>query len=262
VGTMMENVALEDKNKRVFFTWISGVIFTPRKIFQKISSTSTSIWLTPIIILTCLALFNALVAGRLKTQAVQTGEINYPPDFQYYTPEQQAQYLQAVQSTQGPVFMYVLPAIISIFGVWIGWLIMGGLLHLVTTLFGGRGSTMGSMNIIAWASVPLALRGIIQIIYMLSTKQLINFPGLSGFSPIGEENWILFVNQLLKITDIYIFWQMLLIFLGVRFSTSLSVSKSVISVALTMLIIIFLQAGLSYFSYILGNLSITRPFFF
>ena len=47
------------------------------------------------------------------------GEITYPPDYQYYTPEQQAQYMQAIQSTQGPVFVYVLPSIASywVFGL-------------------------------------------------------------------------------------------------------------------------------------------------
>jgi hypothetical protein len=262
VGAMIEDISLEDKNKRALFNWVSGVIFTPRKIFQKISSTSFSTWLTPVLILTCIALVNALVAGRLKTQAAQIGEINYPSDFQYYTPEQQAQYLQAVQSTQGPVFMYVLPTIMSVLGVWLGWLIMGGLLHLVTTLFGGRGTTMGSMNIIAWASIPFAVRGIIQIIYMLTSKQLISYPGLSGFSPVGEENWILFVSQIFKLIDIYIIWQTLLIILGVRYTTGLSASKSFVSVAITVLIIVLIQAGLSYFGYVLGNLSITRPFFF
>jgi hypothetical protein len=259
---MVEDISLEDKNKRILFNWVSGVILTPRKIFQKISSTSYSTWLTPIIILTCIALVNTLAAGKLKTQAAQIGGINYPPDFQYYTPEQQAQYLQAVQSTQGPVFMYVLPTIMSVLGVWLGWLVMGGLLHLVTTLFGGRGNTIGSMNIIAWASIPLAVRGIIQLIYMLMSKQLIIYPGLSGFSPTGEDNFILFVNQILKLIDIYIIWQILLIILGVRLSTGLSTSKSLFSVALTAIIIILIQAGLSYFGYVLGNLSITRPFFF
>jgi hypothetical protein len=262
VDAMMEDIALEDKNKRNYLTWLSGIIFTPRKIFHRISSATNSIWLIPMIVLTCIGLANTLCIGRLKVQAIQMGETTYPPDFQYYTPEQQAQYLQAVQSTQGPIFMYVLPAIISISGVWIGWLIMGGLLHLVTTLFGGRGSTMGSMNLIAWASIPLAIRGFIQIIYMLIFRQLIYYPGLSGFSPNIESNWIIFVSQILKLIDIYIIWQILLIILGVRLSTGLAVSKSVLSVVITMIIIILLQAGIAYFSNILGNLSITRPFFF
>jgi hypothetical protein len=158
--------------------------------------------------------------------------------------------------------VYVLPSLASLLGVWIGWLILGGILHLVTTLFGGRGSTAMSMNIVAWASLPLALRALIQIIYMLVTKNIISNPGLSGFSPTGGTGLMLFVSQVLRLIDLYIVWQILLLILGVRSSTALSVSKSAIGVILTLCVILALQAGMAYLGSLLGNLSITRPFFF
>jgi hypothetical protein len=209
-----------------------------------------------------MAVINVIIEGRLMTQAASMGEIKYPPDFQYYTPEQQAQYLQAIQSTQGPVFTYVLPSIASLLRVWFGWLFLGGILHLVTTLFGGRGSTAISLNVVAWASLPLALRELIQIIYMLSSQKQITSPGLSGFSPVGETGWPLFLGQLLKLIDIYMIWQIALLILGTRQSTGLNRSKSFFSVILSFLVIFILQVGFAYLGSILGNLTITRPFFF
>jgi len=258
----MAEIAYVEKNRRFYFSWVPEVLFHPRKAFQRISSSSHPIWLTPLLILSSLVLINVLVAGRLKNQAALMGEIAYPPDFQFYTPEQQAQYTQAIQSTQGPVFVYVLPAITSLLGVWIGWLILGGILHLVTTLFGGRGSTAISMNIVGWGSLPLALRALIQVVYILITNKLISSPGLSGFSPTGDAGWLVFVGQLLRLIDIYIIWQILLLILGVRFSTGLNTTKSSFGVILAVLIILLLQAGLSYLGSVLGNLTITRPFFF
>jgi hypothetical protein len=207
-------------------------------------------------------LANVLEVGRLKSQAAMAGEITYPPDYQYYTPEQQAQYTQAIQSTQGPVFMYVLPAITALLGVWIGWLILGGILHLITTLLGGRGTTAISMNIVAWGSLPFALRALVQLIYMLATHNLINYPGISGFSPLGDSGWLLFLGQFLRLIDIYVIWQMVLLILGVRISTALNLGKSVLGVIIAILIILLLQSGLSYAISMLSNLSITRPFFF
>jgi hypothetical protein len=200
------------------------------------------------------------MVGRIKNQAASLGEITYPPD--YYTAEQQAQYMQAIQSTQGPVFVYVLPAISALLGVWIGWLILGGVLHLVTTLFGGRGNTALSMNIVAWSSLPLALREFIQIIYILITKKIISNPGLSGFSSIGDSGLPLFIGQILKLIDIYLVWQIVLLILGIRVSTGLNPTKSIFSVIISVLIILLLQTGLSYLGSILGNLTIARPFFF
>jgi hypothetical protein len=258
----MAEIAFAIKHKRFYFEWVPDVILRPRRAFQRIASSTNAIWITPLLVLSCLVLINILVAGRLKNQAASMGDISYPPDYQYYTPEQQAQYTQAIQSTQGPVFVYVLPAITSLLGVWIGWLILGGILHLVTTLFGGRGSTAISMNIVAWGSLPFAIRAIIQILYMLIFKNLISNPGLSGFSPMGDSGWILFLSQILKLIDIYIIWQIILLIIGVRLSTALSLAKSSTGVTLTVAIILFIQAGLFYLFSLLGNLTITRPFFF
>jgi hypothetical protein len=258
----MSDIAYAGRNKRIFFDWVPGIYFTPRRVFQKLSTFHISIWLTPLIILSCLVVANVLMAGYLKTQAAMSGEISYPPDFQYYTPEQQAQYMQAIQSTQGPVFMYVLPAISSLLGVWVGWLILGGILHLITTLFGGRGSMALSMNIVAWGSMPFALRSLVQIIFMLATHKLITNPGLSGFSPTGDSAGLLFLSQVLRLLDIYIIWQVMLLALGIQISTALNTTKSAIAVLLAVVIILMLKSGLAYAAGLLSNLSITRPFFF
>jgi hypothetical protein len=119
-----------------------------------------------------------------------------------------------------------------------------------------------SMNIVAWASLPLALRALIQVIYILVTKNAISGPGLSGFSPTGDSGLLLFIGQILRLIDIYIIWQILLLILGVRTTTALSLTKSTIGVLLTIFVILVLQAGLAYLGILLGNLSITRPFFF
>ncbi len=258
----MAEIAYVEKNKRLLFNWVPGVFFAPRRIFQKIASIHTALWLTPLLTISILVLVNVLLTGYLKNQAATSGEISYPPDFQYYTPEQQAQYMQAIQSTQGPVFVYVLPAITSLLGVWVGWLVLAGILHLVTTLFGGRGSMAVSMNIVAWGSLPLALRALVQIIYMLAENKLIGSPGLSGFSPVGDSPGILFLGQILRLIDIYIIWQAILIILGVRLSTALNPAKAAFSAVLAVLILLLVRSGLAYASGLLGNLSITRPFFF
>src|SRR4030065_798447 len=258
----MTDISDVQQSRRLNISLVPSLFFHPRRSFQHISTFTKAVWLTPLLILSCVALLNIIVAGRIKSQAALMGEITYPPDFQYYTPEQQAQYMQSIQSTQGPVFVYVLPGIGSLLGVWFGWLILGGLLHLVTTLFGGRGSTAISMNIVAWASLPLAVRGLVQIIYMIIAQKLITNQGLSGFSPSGETGFPLFFGQILRLIDIYLIWQILLVVLGVRLSTMLNPSKATFSVIITFLIILLLQTGLSYLSNILGNLTIARPFFF
>jgi hypothetical protein len=218
----MTDMINEQQNKRFYFSWVAEILFHPHRGFQVISSRSNPVWLTPLIILSLVTLVNVLVVGNIKNQAAVSGEITYPPDFQYYTPEQQAQYIQAAESTQSPVFVYVLPSITLLLGIWFSWLILGGLLHLVTTLFGGRGNTGSTLNIVAWASLPLSIREIIQFIYILITNKLIISPGLSGFGPVGDDNLSIFIVQFLTLIDIYLLWQIVLLIIGSKKSAGLN----------------------------------------
>jgi Yip1 domain len=258
----MRDVSLIQQNKRLNFSWIPELLFHPRRCFQNLASITNPYWLTPLLILSIAVSVNIFIVGHIKSQAALMGEMTYPPDFQYYTPEQQVQYTQAIQSTQGPVFLYVLPIFAALFRVWIGWLILGGLLHLTSTLFGGRGSTTLSLNIVAWASLPLAIREFVQIIYLLVTKRIINYPGLSGFSQVVDSGLPLYLNQVLALIDIYLLWQIMLLIIGIRISMGLTPIKSIFSVILSVLIILLIQSGISYLGSVLGNLNITRPFFF
>lgn len=258
----MTDISYTQQTKRLNFAWVPEILFHPRRGFQQIASLTVSVWLTPLLILSFVTVINVLVTGRIKSQAATMGEITYPPDFEYYSAEQQAQYMQAVQSTQGPVFIYVLPSITTLVSIWFGWLILGGILHLVTTLFGGRGSTALSLNIVAWSSLPLFLREIIQLIYVLIFHKLIINPGLSGFTPSSASDLSIFLSHILSVIDIYWIWQLVLLVIGTRISSGLNPSKSILSVFITVLIIILLQSGVAYIIQALGNLNITRPFFF
>src|SRR3990172_3894657 len=137
-----------DRPRRFHFDWLFPSLFRPRRTFAQIAGQSRAVWLTPLLVLTLTGLLQVAVAGPIKVAIAQSGQVDLPPDFQYYTPEQQAQFYQAQQATQGPVFIYAFPAILSVLGVWAGWLAVGGVLHLVLTLLGSRDSTAGALNLV------------------------------------------------------------------------------------------------------------------
>lgn len=247
--------------RRLMFDWVSDVFFHPRQAFARIATQTSGVWLTPILILTLTALLSVAVAGPIKKDAAQSGQGALPPEFQYYTPEQQAQFQQAQASTSGPVFVYVFPAIAALGKVWIGWLLVGGLVHLVLTLIGGRGDTRAAMNIVAWAGLPLALRDLVRVAAMLSTHRLISSPGLSGFAPAGAGNLSLFLVSFLTLVDLYVLWHIVLLVLGVRAGSSLPRAKAVGGVLFAMLLVLSLQALVGFGVAKLGGLTIIRPFF-
>lgn len=242
--------------RRVDFYRLVGVLIRPRQTFAEIGSESHASWFTPMLALTIMAALAVLVAGYLRTRAAMMGEIPLPPDWQYWTPDMQNQYMQAQQATQGPAFMYVIPLVGSLTALWLGWLILGGLLHLGSTLFGGRGSMQSALNIVAWGSLPYALRDVLRIIFMLSVGHVIASPGLSGFT-----NGAGMVQQLLTRTDIFLLWNIFLLVIGFAVADGLPRGKAFASVAAVMLLVLLAQSGIGALLSGFGGNAGQRPFF-
>jgi hypothetical protein len=251
-----------ERPRRFYFDWLFPLLLRPRATFAKILSVGRATWLTPLLVLTLTSLLAVAVAGPIKIAAAQNGQTTLPDAFQYWTPEQQAQYLQAQQLTStGPVFIYVFPAIAAMLRLWVGWLVMSGLLHLILTMLGGRDSTGGALNIVAWASLPFALRDLVRAAFMFSQKQLLATPGLTGFAPAGEGWLYVALNDILSRIDLYTLWYVILLFLGVRASVGLSAGKSLAGLLLALLVMLLLGVLPTVLVSLVSGLSIMQPFF-
>lgn len=235
---------------------VFAVFFKPRAVFGEMASESRATWSTPMLVLTLTAVLAVIVSGYLRTRAAMMGEITLPPDWQWWTPEMQNNYMQAQQATQGPVFMYIMPLVGSLAGLWLGWLVFAGLLHLGSTLLGGRGSMQGALNVVAWASLPFAVRDILRIIFMAIAGHTIASPGLSGFA-----NGSSFLTQLLARTDIFLIWNIILLVIGFAVVDGLTKGKSFANVVIVILLVLLAQAGLAVLGSGLGGSAIQRPFF-
>lgn len=250
------------RHKRQYFKWIPEILIKPKTTFIKIISRSGNVWLPPILILSITVVISAVISGWLKQQATLSGVMTLPPDFQYYTAEQQAQYMQAIQSTQGPVFIYILPGMAALFGLWITWIIIGSLIHLVQTLMGGRTEISTTLIVVAWSSIPFLIKAIVRITYMLITRKIIQYPGLSGFIPITEEPINLFFIKFVANIDIFLIWCLFLLIIGIQYTTNLSRVKTTLGTTFTVLVILSFNALLAYLLSTLSGLTIIRPFYF
>lgn len=260
---MTDTAALPlERPRRFYFDWLLPMLLRPRATFAKIVALGRATWFTPLLVLTLTSLLVVAVAGPIKLAAAQSGEVTLPPGFEFWTPEQQAQFYTAQQSTSGPVFIYVFPAILAVLRLWVGWLVLGGLLHLVLTMLGGRDSTGGALNIVAWAALPFALRDLVRAGFMFLEKQLVGNPGLVGFAPAGD-GWVYAVlADLLGRVDIYTLWYVILLYLGVRASVGLSAGKSLAGLLIALLIVLVLGVLPTVLISTLSGLDIVQPFFF
>lgn len=253
---MTDTTLTQQSARRLDFPRLSAVLFRPRQVFQEMASEARATWLTPMLVLTITAILVVMVTGNLRTRAASMGELELPQDWEFWTPDMQENYMRAQQATQSPVFLYVIPALSSLAGLWVRWLLLAALLHFGSTLLGGRGSMQSALNIVAWASLPFALRDILRIVFMLSAGHTIVSPGLSGFVATPG-----FAAQLLARLDIFFIWYIVLLVIGFGIADSLPRSKAVAGVLVVMLLVLFAQAGLGALSAGFGGNAAQRPFF-
>jgi hypothetical protein len=242
--------------RRIDLPRMFAVFFNPRATFAQMASEARATWLTPMLVLSITAILAVAAAGYLKTQAAMMGEISLPPDWQWWTPEMQNNFMQAQQATQGPVFMYVMPLIGSLTGLWLGWLVLSALLHLGSTLLGGRGSMQNALNLVAWGSLPFALRDILRAAYMFLAQHTIVSPSLSGFASSSG-----FLYQILARTDLFLLWNIILLVIGFAVVDGLPKGKSFATVFIVIVLVLLAQAGLAGLVSSLGGSAIQRPFF-
>jgi len=235
---------------------LQAMLVRPRQVFQEMAAEARATWLTPMLVLMITAILVVIVTGNLRTRAASMGELELPQDWQYWTPEMQENYMRAQQATQSPVFLYVIPALSSAAGLWVRWLLLAALLHFGSTLLGGRGSMQSALNIVAWGSLPFALRDILRAVFMLSVGHTIASPDLSGFAAAPG-----FVFQLLARLDIFFIWHIVLLVIGFGIIDSLPRSKAVTGVLVVMLLVLLAQAGLGSLSAGFGGTAAQRPFF-
>lgn len=249
------------KSRRLHFEWVLPLFYRPGRTLKTIVAHDTAIWHTPLLILSLLAIFVVLVSAPMRTaQLQQVGEL--PPDFQYWSPEQQEEYLASQAGKAGPMFVYLFPILGSLIGIWLSWFLFGSILHLALTLSGSRSSNTQALNLVGWASLPFALRSIVQIVAILATKRLIEAPGLSGFISSDAEGFTAFWRILLTFIDIYLIWQVILLMIGSLPLTGLSRGKAWTAVLLTVLLMLALQAVPGTIGKLLSGLELTRGFFF
>lgn len=246
--------------------WNSGLIlptlFQPRQTLAGISAADRSLVSTPLFVLAILGIISALVAGSIKEAIAASGQITLPPGFEWYTPEQQAQFQQAMTATSGPVFLYVLPAVMAVLGVIAGWLVVGWLLHLLLTLMGGRASSRQTLNVVAWASLPFAVRHLVRLGAMLANDELISHPGLSGFLAGEQGNGAIFAGALLALIDVYVIWHIVLLVIGVRSGDTLPAPKAWTAVLFTVVLVLIARALPAVIAAQFGDVTVVRPFFY
>lgn len=249
--------------RRLHFNWVLPVLLRPRKALSEILEVERPVWGTPLLILSVLAIVLVLVGGPIRVeQAAMAAPTEMPPGFEWWTPDQQQQYFDAQGKSSGPLFAYVFPALGELFGLWIGWVLLGSLLNLGLTLAGSRGSNTAALNLVAWASIPIALRYIVQVVYILAAHRLVSDPGLSGLLTPAGPGFGVFLKVALMGIDLYVLWRLGLMMYGAAKMSNLPRLRAWSVALVAFLLVLVLQSLPGFLGAQISGLNMVRPFFF
>ena len=220
-----------------FLGMVLGVIAKPRQTFATLRGNGRRTWIIMAILGMILVTLPFIAQSPIVTQQAREltqEQLANQPGFA----EGGVDVEQAANIAASPIITTVLPSVGAIFVQVIGWLIWSGALYLLASMVGGRSSFVQVLQVVIWAWLPYALRSILQTIYIIATQTLIANPGLSGFAgaptpdpsnpfaaPPSTGTAVLY--EFLGQIDIYLFWRLALLVIGITVVTQLSRRKSI-----------------------------------
>jgi hypothetical protein len=261
-GAMAES-ALEPQSSRrpIQREWVFSVFFHPKRTFRNIVATEKPVWFLPLLLISITGILFVIANGWIKQSFVAGSPAELPQYFQYYSPEQQAQFMQALQATTGTTFVYVLPSLLSLAKVWVGWLIVGNAVYLVLTALGSGLKSTRVLNIAAWAALPFGLRDLVRTLALVILRTPIHSPGISGFAPTQVGSVTIFVTAMLSLIDVYLIWHMVLLNVGALSDSKVSAVRTIFAITITLCLIVALQALISFgIASLASNLSVMQVF--
>ena len=251
----------KQRQRQVFhFAWVPGVLLRPAKTIRAILADEKPNWLLPMLLLSLMLILNVVLSGPAQRNAIQSG-LNMPPEFQYWTPEEQSNYLAAQASKSSPTFIYVYPILVGIGGWWVVWFLMANILHLMITLAGSRSPNVKSSNLVGWAMLPFALGLLIKAITVASAGRLLTPAPLAALLPADVSGFQLYLRSVLDKIDAYWIWHAVLLFVGAKPLSKLAGGKAVGAVLAAILIMLLLQGIPGLIGGLLGNMSTGGMFF-
>lgn len=145
-------------------------------------------------------------------------------------------------SSSSTLLSKVLSALGALISFVLTWLLIGSLANLISISFGGQGNTKLATVFAAWTCVPIGIRSIMQMMYVVATGNSINAVGLSGFVSTTSTSMAILLEKILAQIDIYSIWQAVLLVIGIGVMTKLDKKKSILIAVISIVIVVLIKS--------------------
>ncbi len=267
--------------KRFYFGLLFPFLFRPRATAPKIAQKRAT-WLTPLLIISLLMVVRVLVATPVSATAIPIEET--PPAIQGPKGmEGETQLVSARvgggggggggggdgetpipggeipmdQASSSPLDLAI-PAIGAVASLWVGWFLLSVLLYVGMVISGSNNTFTETLNLTGWSGLPLGIRQIPLIVAGLAFPTVAANPaGLASLATNLSGPTGMFLTALLKMVDVYLIWQMILIMLSLKQISPLPTGR-ILTITLGALVIFLVLASMPGF---LGSIfaQLTQP---
>lgn len=227
--------------KRGFFSLFWGVIRHPLSTLLYLRDHSGRIWLLVALVAVVTTILPTILAAPITSRAAQEAfqaqldRMEQEGTSQNFTPEIQS---RVSQFATNPLFTVVFPSVTKLIGLGLSWLVWAGALHLLSVMIGGNSQFTRMWAAVVWAWIPFVLRDLLQSVYILISGQTIAHPGLSGLvadtrsvseiTSVPPSAGRLALQTFLSQIDIFSFWNLALLVVGVIVMARLSRRKAIL----------------------------------
>jgi hypothetical protein len=208
-----------------------GMIVRPRDTLAYLRDHGGLSWLWPALLVVVLTILSVIAVAPI-TQAIAEEQMQAVREQVGgdMSAEEAAQFEQALQFTNNPVFIIVFPAISGVIALAVGWALRGVLLFLASLMLGGHAKFAAMFRMGVWTTaLPDAVRTIVVMAGTVVSGRLMQ-SGLAFLVPNPEGSLIPSGSAALWQTflagiDIYWIWGMVLTVLGVAATAEFSWRK-------------------------------------
>ena len=251
--------------KRFHFEWLFSYLLHPGKMAEQIAQKQAT-WLTPLLVVSLLIIvriwFSAQSApvtpsemipapiqgpaGMTDTQLIsdKTGGGGPPPGGVVISPGPDGNPVtETPVSTANPI----VTGLTQIAGLWIGWFLLSIILFVGMVISGSHNNFTETLNLVGWSCLPLGIRQIPLLITSLAIPSIsANAAGISALATGLTGPTGFFLTALLKLVDLFFFWQVAMLLMGLKRISPLS-TRRVIGVTFSAVIIFLVLASMPAF---------------
>jgi len=242
------------KAKSARVGWIFQMFYKPRATMKKVAAEKESIRTIPLVFISIIVILAVLISAPVKKMQIEQGA-TIPDNFQYWSEDQQSQYLESQQNQTNPIFLYGFPFLTGIGGYLIVFMLMSNILYLVLTLSGSRSSKTRIGNVVAWAMLPFGLREFVRFLNVGINKSFNENPGLSQLIDAGASGFMAYLRGVLENIDAWYLLFVAFLIIGALEISGLNKKKTIIATLIAIVVILLLQGLPSILSSMFSGLS-------